>query len=74
MEGLTVGRNVHYVIHDGQHFAAIVTAVLDRDMGVIDVVVFPPSNAAALPATFAVEPARYSEGKEPGTWHWIERA
>lgn len=74
MDGLTIGRMVHYVIHDGSHYAAIVTAVPDHEKGVIDVVVFPPSKASALPATFVIEPAQYSEGKEPGTWHWIERA
>ena len=75
MEGLTVGRMVHYVAYGtpggeyqaGAHRAAVVTEVRDSELGTCTLAVFNPTG-------IHWNTARYSEGKEPGTWHWIERA
>ena len=70
MEGLTVGRIVHYCYNLGfggppKHVAAIVMDVLDTDTGNINVREFQSMDYKSC---------LYSEGKEAGTWHWPERA
>lgn len=75
MDGLTVGRNVHYVAYGtpggeyqaGAHRAAIITEVEDRETGRCKVAVFNPTG-------IHFNTAPYSEDPKPGTWHWIERA
>ena len=75
MEGLTVGRIVHYVAYGtpggeypaGAHRAALVTEVLDADNGVCTLAVFNPTG-------IHWNRAIYSDTAAPGTWHWIERA
>lgn len=76
MEGLTVGRMVHYVAYgtpggefpQGVHRAAVVTEVEDAVNGIVGLCVLNPTGM------FFNRHLRYSEFNEPGTWHWIERA
>lgn len=84
MEGLTAGRNVHYVLPDGrskgEHRPAIVVKLCPPEWnypdGAVQLQVFVdgtndyPDAAGSLWRTSVL----YSEGKEAGTWHWIEKA
>src|SRR4051812_37918792 len=86
MDGLTEGRMVHYVLPDGpsagQHRPAVVVHVW-RDIpdyvadGRVQLQVFTDGTndggdyAGGLVWRTSV---KYSEEKEPGTWHWIEKA
>ncbi len=75
MEGLTVGRMVHYVAYGtpggeyeaGAHRAAVVAEVKDAERGVCVLTVFNPTGIHWNTAPYSAEP-------KPGTWHWIERA
>lgn len=96
MEGLTVGRIVHYVMSQndanailqnrsgagnsfcnlpwvGQHYPAIIVAVFENEYGQnipgVNLQVFMDGNDSHW-----VTSRKYSEDKEHGTWHWIERA
>ena len=81
MEGLTEGRIVHYVLADGgsmgEHRPAIVVKVWSKESGTSNLTVFTDwsndgqHNENGIRWTTSVQ---YSEGKEPGTWHWIEKA
>lgn len=78
MEGLTVGRMVHYVAYGtpkgeyraGAHRAAIVAELKDEPNGDTGLCVLLVIN----PAGIHFNTAPYSEDPKPGTWHWIERA
>ena len=75
MEGLTVGRIVHYVAYGtpggeyqaGAHRAAIVADVKDAAEGVCVLLVVNPTG-------IHFNTAPYSEEPKPGTWHLVERA
>ena len=81
IEGLTEGRIVHYVLEDsrnkGQHRPAVIVQVWDHGSGVSNLQVFTDGRndgqfyAGGLAWKTSV---CYSEDKEPGTWHWIEKA
>lgn len=82
MEGLTEGRIVHYVLPDGrsagEHRPALVVKVWNQD-GTANLHVFTDfTNDYSAPegetGTLWATSVPYSEGKEPRTWHWIERA
>lgn len=71
----SIGRVVHYVGIEGQHFAAIITDpafVVDRDAA-------EPHTAQALTvlapnrAPFYVAANYDPAGTAPLTWHWPER-
>ena len=75
MEGLQVGRIVHYVAYGtpggeyaaGAHRAAIVTEILgNTDRDVVNLCIFNPTG---MHFNFAA----YSEKPIPGTWHWPEK-
>ncbi len=76
MEGLTEGRNVHYVAYNNRHLAALVTGYNPDKDGQADLVVFtnmPNVNgekSGGMQFHFNVP---HSEEPKPGTWHWIER-
>lgn len=82
MDGLTEGRNVHYVLVDGpnagQHRPAIVTRVTRNgdapppDMGLCDLEVFTSLKDGI--ENFKAENVEFSNTETPGTWHWIESA
>lgn len=77
MEGLTVGRMVHYVAYgtpngefpQGVHRAAIVTDVEDSEKGIVSLCVLNPTGMF-----FNQHLEFCADGSKPGTWHWIERA
>ena len=71
MDGLTVGRNVHYIAERGTHHAALVTRLVPGTYGVVDLVVFAPDGVSFKTN---VHPDRDEDPKSKGTWHWIERA
>jgi hypothetical protein len=82
MDGLTVGRMVHYVAYGtpggefaaGVHRAAVVTEITTigpegpADPNNIGLCVLNPTGQ------FFNQHVPYDEGKKPGTWHWIEKA
>lgn len=80
MQGLTVGRMVHYIAHDEQntHCAAIITHVW-HESGTVNLNVMHPFNGDKwlddLPSVWQETSVTFDEGgAEPGTWHWIEPA
>jgi hypothetical protein len=88
MEGLTRGRNVHYVdvkpgqmdgTRGGGHLAAIVTdlplAEIEDHPGLCTLSVFFPRRINR-PACIDFVDAEYcpAETNRAGTWHWIEKA
>jgi hypothetical protein len=79
LDGLTVGRIVHYRAIDATEgddgvevcHAAIVTRVLDAEGGLIDLTAFRPGDEAPSP----VSHVRHDDETKPAdTWHWPERA
>lgn len=72
------GSIVHYVLpdgrHKGEHRGAIVTKVGDRSL--VNLSVFGDSSndgpQYAMGSVWRTS-VQFSEGKEPGTWHWIEK-
>lgn len=85
MEGLTEGRIVHYVMNEGrskgQHRPAIVVRVWsdyadDQGRPLIQLQVFTDqTNDDYQTGTIWRTSVHFDEeAKEPGTWHWIERA
>lgn len=89
MGGLIEGRIVHYIQPDrverhvafgvpseevdnplaGHHEAALVTGIVDAERGVCTLFAFGHDGRPTIRTDIP-----YSEGKEGGTWHWIERA
>lgn len=72
MDKLTKGRIVRYVTEQGEHHAAIVTKIWDREAGTVNLCVFDESG---MP--YAKTTVRYAEAdpdaheKLPShTWHW----
>jgi hypothetical protein len=77
MDGLTEGRNVHFVLNNGIHRAAIVVNVWDKEAGVVSLMVFldgPNDVAVSAQNPLWVGTVSHSEEPKPRTWHWIERA
>lgn len=86
MEGVIEGRRVHYVLEQrfgirtnvvGQHRAADILKVWDEHSGYVNLqVLLDGSNDTSTGAPFVgglwVTSVRHSDGKEPGTWHFIE--
>ena len=73
MEGLQIGRIVHYVAYGtpeegeyeaGAHRAAIITEILVDGLA---------SLAVLNPTGIHWNTSNYSEAYEPGTWHWPEK-
>lgn len=69
MEGLVVGRIVHYTDSKWGHQAAIVIRVLDKERGVVSLNTFRPDTGA----TFLVPATVFGNEANEGTWHWPER-
>lgn len=81
MPGLTPGRMVHYVLpggrNEGEHRPAVIVRVWDAHTGVSNLQVFldGTNDGHRHPGGLRwVTSVRYSEDKEPDTWHWIEQA
>lgn len=84
MEGVTEGRNCHYVMHDGnsvgEHRAAIIINAWHGNYGA-DVRVnlhvftdFGNDGKQYESGSYWATSVPYSEEPKPGTWHWIEKA
>lgn len=75
MDGLTVGRMVHYCLGelDADCRAAVVQRVLNKQFGWVELHVYWNAFDTHIrkPETNEV---RFSEHREKGTWHWIEKA
>jgi hypothetical protein len=70
MEGLQISRNVHYVDQAGNHCAAIIVKIWDKDSGMINVTAF-NDWGGMMPSTTSV---KYdATGQERHSWHWPER-
>lgn len=67
MLGLIESKTVHYVNSNGQHMAAIVVRVQDKEQGVVNIQVFEDMNGVSYHS--GVE---YSNEHSPETWHWVE--
>lgn len=74
MEGLTIGRNIHYVTSEGVHLAALVTKVWNKEAGMINLTAFIDNSEHTGDPVMMVTSVEYSEDPQPDTWHWIERA
>ena len=86
IEGLTVGRMVHYVLTEsdatprnaGEHRPAVIVVVWDEVFGTSNLQVFMDSDGPGAndgePNLQWITSIQYSEEKEPGTWHFIEAA
>lgn len=82
MEGLCIGRVVHYVlnsgIHVGEHRMALVSGVVDKEVGIINVQVVsdgPGDGHPLYPCGLTwMGHIRHDDDALPGTWHWPERA
>ena len=68
MEGLTTGRIVHY---GALHKAAIVSTIVNKAQGIVDLHVF--DNSLSYPVVL-VRGVHYSKEPTAKTWHWIEKA
>lgn len=70
MDGLTVGRMVHFVNEMGTHKAAIVSFVLDHESGIVDLHVMQQDTTQPIILVRGIE---HSDDARPLSWHWIER-
>jgi hypothetical protein len=76
MDGLVVGRNIHYVTGDDVHHAAFVTWVWNKASGVINLSYL--HNGASDTTVGLTESVvrktsvTYNKDGAPNTWHWIE--
>lgn len=78
MEGLVVGRIVHYVTIVYFERPAIVVNVIDKEKGIVNLQVFGDTNSALIPYIGEgnlnwESKVPYSEEGSAHTWHWIER-
>ena len=83
MEGIGIGRIVHFVRRDGQHRAAIIVRDWEEPSGSVNLyVLLDGVNDAreAGEATFGIHGFQWAtsvnydgEEKKPYTWHWPER-
>ena len=70
MDGLSIGRVVHFTDASGETHAAMVTKVWDQETGYVNlhVLVQNPERPIKL------ETSRlFSEAREPNTWRWPPR-
>lgn len=76
MDGLTIGRMVHYVIQESLsdhllHRAAVITHVWS-DNGTVNLHVFKDGSFPGIQET--PTSVMFSQEPKPNTWHWIEKA
>lgn len=76
MEGVGVGRIVHYTAYNNVCLASIITGINPDKPGQVNLVVFTSlpnvngNDSGGVQFHFHVN---YSEEVKPGTWHWPER-
>lgn len=74
LSGLTEGRMCHYVAYNHRHLASI---VIGCNGDKADLAVFTNMANVNGVKNFGLQfhqDVQHSESKEPGTWHWIEKA
>lgn len=76
IEGLTEGRMVHYVMNNKVHRPAVIVQVWNVETGCSNLRVFVDgsNDGYSDDVVGRATSILYSEDKEPGTWHFIERA
>lgn len=78
MNGLTVGRIVHYIDNDDEHRAAIVVYVWNKESGLVNLQVFNNGQYGdpyhAPEGAYLKTSVQYSEQPTTNTWHWVEKA
>lgn len=77
MDGLVVGKIVHYVTAIYFERPAIIVNVISKEKGIVNLQVFGDTNSALIPyigeGNINWEPkVPYSEELAVHTWHWIE--
>ena len=70
MDGLGIGRVVHFTDASGETHAAIVTKVWDQETGCVNLHVFVDNSAWPIKL---VTSRLFSEAREPNTWRWPPR-
>ena len=70
LEGVKVGIPVLYVSPGGYHSSATITRVHDAETGMVNLFVMRDDVVKDYHFETSV---KYSEGKETGTWHFIEK-
>ncbi len=78
VEGVGLGRIVHFVKSNGEELAAIIVKVLDKETGNVNLQVFSSDNEKILCNIYACNVffqmgIIYSEKPTLQTWHWPER-
>jgi hypothetical protein len=68
--GLAAGRVAHYVDANSIHKAATITAVIDPEKGIVDLVIL---DARSTPVAQGVIDVPFSEKPVPHSWHWPEK-
>lgn len=71
MEGLAIGRIVHFVGINPDHSAAIVTRVVDKEKGIVNLTVF---HDLEDELSVRNEVPYQEEKTNAHSWHWPERA
>lgn len=70
LEGVAVGRNVHYVSSGGIDSLAFITRVWNTAEGVVNLFVIRDDDVRDYHFETSV---KHSDDKETGTWHFIEK-
>lgn len=70
VEGLAVGRIVHFVDNVGDHRASIITGIVDPGVGGVDLYVFPMTDNRG---GFVIPNVWFDPREKAGSWHWPER-
>lgn len=70
LEGVAVGRNVHYVSPGGVDSLAFITRVHNAETGSVNLFVV---RDDAVRDTHFENSVAHSDDKETGTWHFIEK-
>lgn len=70
LDGVVIGRNVHYVQSGGAVSLAFITRVHDEETGMVNLFVI--RDDAVRSYNFETSVA-YSDDANAGTWHFIEK-
>jgi len=73
VEGVSIGRIVHFVRGDGVELPAIIVKVVDKDSGVVNLQVFVSDWVEHGNNIFHQTEIKFSEKPVLQTWHWPER-
>ena len=71
MNGLSIGRMVHFVNKEGHHRPAIVIEVVDQVKGVANLQVFNAKKRSVRNTSHEMK-RKFSEEHLINTWHWMD--